>query len=29
MDTSEMRAFVRVAEHQSFSGAAAVLGLTP
>src|SRR5262245_14931503 len=29
MDTSEMRAFVYVAEHQSFSGAAAVLGLTP
>jgi DNA-binding transcriptional LysR family regulator len=29
MDTSEMRAFVCVAEHQSFSGAAAVLGLTP
>ena len=29
MDASEMRAFVCVAEHQSFSGAAAVLGLTP
>jgi DNA-binding transcriptional LysR family regulator len=30
MDPSgDMRAFVRVVEHQSFSGAAAVLGLTP
>jgi DNA-binding transcriptional LysR family regulator len=29
MDTGEMRAFVRVAEHQSFSGAAVALGLTP
>ena len=29
MDTSEMRAFVCVAEHQSFSGAAVALALTP
>src|SRR6202040_3181387 len=27
--TSDLRAFVRVAEHQSFSAAASVLGLTP
>lgn len=27
--TNDMRAFVRVVEHQSFSAAAVVLGLTP